>query len=540
MGEVRVRVLGGFDILGIDHAVLGSRKARAVLKVLALARGSPVTIDRLAECVWPTSPPARPAEQVRVLVSRLRGVLGADRLPRTDAGYALLMDWLDLDALAQLVDDAGRRMVNGSPQLARVAAEAGLALVRGPLLPDEPDTPWAEAERAQAERLAACARQLAAEAALAGGDLAGAVLLAEGGLDHDPYDEAVLRTLMAAFAGTGRPASALAAYARMRTRLAEDLGVDPATETEALHTAILLEQPVPGAGPGRLRPGSSRSQYAPTLLPGRADALTALDSALERAAAGRGGLVVIEGEAGIGKSRLLATWSAKAASAGATMLAARCEEVARGLPLQALLDALDDHLSAIGPARAEEVLGRQAEVLGPLLGQTITAPTTIPLAAFREQVGGQLLVFAALVTVLSRLPAPVVLLVDDAHLAGTTTIEWLHYAGRRAAALPLLLVAAQRPEEEGAGMTLAARVSEPTTGRVLEVSTTQPAVQFYTGNFLDGTVTGKEGHVYKRRFGFCLETQHYPDSPNHPDFPNTILKPGETFHQTTAFKFSAK
>jgi len=93
---------------------------------------------------------------------------------------------------------------------------------------------------------------------------------------------------------------------------------------------------------------------------------------------------------------------------------------------------------------------------------------------------------------------------------------------------------------KGAGMTLAARVYEPTTGRVLEVSTTQPAVQFYTGNFLDGSVTGKSGHVYKRRYGFCLETQHYPDSPNHPDFPNAILKPGEKFHQTTAFKFSTK
>jgi aldose 1-epimerase len=93
---------------------------------------------------------------------------------------------------------------------------------------------------------------------------------------------------------------------------------------------------------------------------------------------------------------------------------------------------------------------------------------------------------------------------------------------------------------KGSGMTLAARVYEPTTGRVLEVTTTQPAVQFYTGNFLDGTITGKEGHVYKRRYGFCLETQHYPDSPNHPDFPTTILKPGETFHQTTAFKFSTK
>ena len=93
---------------------------------------------------------------------------------------------------------------------------------------------------------------------------------------------------------------------------------------------------------------------------------------------------------------------------------------------------------------------------------------------------------------------------------------------------------------KGAGLSLAARVYEPTTGRVLEVSTTQPAVQFYTGNFLDGSVTGKEAHVYKRRYGLCLETQHYPDSPNHPDFPSTILKPGEKFHQTTMFKFSAK
>jgi aldose 1-epimerase len=93
---------------------------------------------------------------------------------------------------------------------------------------------------------------------------------------------------------------------------------------------------------------------------------------------------------------------------------------------------------------------------------------------------------------------------------------------------------------KGDVLTLAARMYEPASGRVLEVSTTQPGVQFYTGNFLDGTVTGKQGHVYKRRYGFCLETQHFPDSPNHSDFPNTILKPGETFRQKTVFKFSTK
>jgi aldose 1-epimerase len=93
---------------------------------------------------------------------------------------------------------------------------------------------------------------------------------------------------------------------------------------------------------------------------------------------------------------------------------------------------------------------------------------------------------------------------------------------------------------KGEGLTLAARAYEPTSGRVLEVSTTQPGIQFYTGNFLDGTVTGKHGHVYQRRYGFCLETQHFPDSPNHPEFPSTILKPGKAFHSETIFKFSAR
>jgi aldose 1-epimerase len=87
------------------------------------------------------------------------------------------------------------------------------------------------------------------------------------------------------------------------------------------------------------------------------------------------------------------------------------------------------------------------------------------------------------------------------------------------------------------GMTLTARVEEPTTGRVMEVYTTEPGVQFYTGNFLDGTITGKQGHVYNKRTGFTLETQHYPDSPNHPEFPSTILRPGQTFHSRTSYKF---
>ena len=85
----------------------------------------------------------------------------------------------------------------------------------------------------------------------------------------------------------------------------------------------------------------------------------------------------------------------------------------------------------------------------------------------------------------------------------------------------------------------AVEVYEPTTGRILRVLTTEPGLQFYTGNFLDGSITGKEGRVYNRRFAFCLETQHFPDSPNHPAFPSTKLKPGQKFHSVTIFEFTS-
>ncbi len=86
----------------------------------------------------------------------------------------------------------------------------------------------------------------------------------------------------------------------------------------------------------------------------------------------------------------------------------------------------------------------------------------------------------------------------------------------------------------------AASVYDPTSGRYMEVHTTEPAIQFYSGNFLDGTLTGKKGIVYNQRHGLCLETEHYPDSPNQPKFPSVILNPGETYATTTVYSFSVK
>ena len=92
----------------------------------------------------------------------------------------------------------------------------------------------------------------------------------------------------------------------------------------------------------------------------------------------------------------------------------------------------------------------------------------------------------------------------------------------------------------GPGLSLAADVYESRSGRTLQVRTTEPGLQFYSGNFLDGTITGKDGRVYLRRYGFCLETQHFPDSPNKPTFPSTTLRPGATYRSRTVFTTGAR
>ena len=92
----------------------------------------------------------------------------------------------------------------------------------------------------------------------------------------------------------------------------------------------------------------------------------------------------------------------------------------------------------------------------------------------------------------------------------------------------------------GAGLHLAAKAYDPASGRTLTVTTTEPGVQFYAGNFLDGSLVGISGTKYEKHAGFCLETQHFPDSPNQARFPSTALRPGQTFHSETVFTFGVK
>jgi len=162
---LRVRVLGAFEIDGLSEHAIGSRKARTLLKVLALARGAPVSSDVLVDALWSDGAPAHPADQVAVLVSRLRTVLGADRLRRADAGYALHADWLDIVEFDARADDATARLRAGGFAGASAAALAALQLVRGPLLANE-DGVWVDLERARFERQLTRVRLVGAEAML--------------------------------------------------------------------------------------------------------------------------------------------------------------------------------------------------------------------------------------------------------------------------------------------------------------------------------------------------------------------------------------
>lgn len=479
---MRVRVLGSFAVDGVPERELGSRKARALLKVLALARGAPVSVDRLADVLWAEDPPARPGDQVGVLVSRLRRALGADRLIRSESGYRLVTDWLDVDEVKRLAARAGEALAEGRVVAARTSAETALSLVRGPLLPEESGE-WVAAERAAADAVVARARAVALEAALTAGDHGGAAALAESALGHDPYDEVALRALMRAHLVARRPASALAAYARVRHRLAEDLGVPPTAETESLHrraladadgdtveaagTALPHPTPTDGPGPGQASdgpgptdgaaPGQASDGPAPTAGPappqaedgpspadgartivGRADELAALDAALAEAAAGGTPLVAVTGEAGIGKTALVDTWVSQVTRQGLVVLRGRCDELGRDLPLQPVADALADHLRSIGAERAAVVVASDEPLLGALLGPVAGPPaaTVVP-----DVETSRLALFSALARAVTRAAQDrqAVLVVEDLHHAATSTIAWLAFARRRCPRVMLLL-----------------------------------------------------------------------------------------------------
>ena len=518
IAQLEVRLAGVFGVVRdgvpLPDGELGSRKARTLLKLLAVERVRLVSVDRIAEVLWAGDPPKESAQHVATLVSRLRRVLGPDAIRGGRQGYQLAGGpgvVVDLDEAARLTSHAERELAV-APALACTSAgravellSPGTALAEEPTLRGRsrpgrncagccagPGTPWPELRRRPV--IADLAARVAGDA-----------------MADDPFDEGAHRLFMSACAAGGERAKALEAYARLCSRLAEELGTDPAPDTHELYLAILRQQRPgdPGQpGDGRARPTArhtgirhssrARDSTAPSPdLVGRDRELAELTAAWERAAGGEPGVVLVVGEAGIGKTRLAEALAAEAASAGAMVLQSRCYETERSLFLQPVVEAVLPVVTGLPAAELRQLLGDDAPPFAALVPEA--AALLGPMPAERVAVDMQRRrAFHGVLAFLRELAArnPVLLMLDDLQYAGQSTVEFVHYLGRHAGGARLLVIATVRAENDAeVGAALAAVASRVDLGPLGADAVGQLARQAGQAGLADRILRQTRGHT---------------------------------------------
>lgn len=459
---VELRLAGTFRVVrdGIEltDGQIGSRKSRTLLKLLAVERPGLVPVDRIVDILWPNERPNAPEQNVATLVSRLRAVLGADLIQGGRTGYRLAAApgiVVDLDAAARLCDQAEGKLATAAAVALAAAERAHELLSAGTAIGDEPYADWADPAREQVRRLLRRVRLAAAEAALATGDPRLAAGYAEAAMAADPFDEAAHRWYMSASAAAGEPAKALAAYEALRRRLGRDLGTDPAPQTRQLHLAILREQGGGLAGGHNgLGGGNSGGRMGDTVrhglaLVGRDGEIGALRGAWTRAVGGQPGLVMIVGEAGIGKTTLAEFFAVEAAEDGGTVLRTRCYETERSLFLQPIVEAITPVVAATPAGLLRQMLGEHAAAAAGLLPE-VAAILGPPPPGRGSMEMERRRAFEAVRAFLRSLAErnPVLVLVDDLQYAGQSTVELMHFLGRQPAGSRLLVVATLRAEHD--------------------------------------------------------------------------------------------
>ena len=421
---------------------LGGARPKQVLQILLAARGHRVPTDRLAELIWEGDRPGNARGALQTFISMLRRHLTPDRerareLVVTELeAYRFATDLvtLDLDRFDTLLERSGSEPTN----LARASLEEALALVRGEVLEDEPYATWALDLRNTYEGRILGAHLDAADAALAEVDFGPALAHAEAATRLDAFSERAHRIAMLALYALGRSQEALGRYRTFRTRLGEELGLEPAADTRALESAIIRQEDVRSLLPRPIRRAPTTSHGHPELrLLGRADELDGLVRAVGDAVDGRLTLIQIEADAGLGKTRMLDELHRSLEDVRAGR--AECSELERHLPYVPLATALRMALAGI------DLDTQRLPALGQILPElTLGAPT--------RQVE-EVEVLEALVAVVAD-HGPLVLLIDDLQWADGRTLAALAYLRRRAADLPLALVTTAPAIETSPGRPL--------------------------------------------------------------------------------------
>lgn len=441
--ELRVRLIGRFEILAATGNALRlpAGKATTILQLLVVRRQSFVSADSIVDALWAGEPPDGAAQNVASLVSRLRKVVGPERIAGGRSGYRFESAGcrIDVDDAQQLVKEAETQLRSSRPALAAAAsAQARQLLEGGEFLEDEPYATWAADGRRDAERLVRRARRAEWNAALALGEHRSALAVAERAIDADPLDEEAHRTAMRSLYLDGDAAAALAAHRRLREILVEELGADPSPETEALHLAILRSEP--------LAPSTPASEpVAPAVsaqIVGRDREISILYDRWAEAATGTWAMVVVSGAAGVGKTGLVAEVAIRAGASGAAVLRAGCHEAERSLFLQPILEALRSVLDAMTSERLNRLAGPWAGTLTELMPElrSIVAVQSYQRATAELEHRRSLEAVAGLLQRLAR-EQPVLLVLDDLHHGGESTLEALHFILERLTNEPVMIVA---------------------------------------------------------------------------------------------------
>ncbi|AEA24227.1 transcriptional regulator, putative ATPase, winged helix family [Pseudonocardia dioxanivorans CB1190] len=449
---VTVSVLGPLRAAVDDRAAdLGGRRQRAVLARLAVAAGSPVSADLLVEDIWSGEPPPRALAALQVHISHLRRILEPARPPRAPAtvlvsvapGYALRLDDDALDArrFTRLLDDAAGR----PPEAAQGTLRAALACWAGPAYGEFADEPWAAPEAARLEELRLQAVERLAEARLATGEDAAVVPDLDRHVHDHPLREPAVRLLALALYRAGRQADALAVLARVRRRLADELGVDPGPPLQDLERDVLAQAPhlvVRSApAPAPMRPAPPPPAPVPvvdrTALLGRAAELDRLRAAATRAGTPGPQVVLVSADAGVGKTTLVEAFRAELAAGGWVTVVGRCPE-AEGAPPGWPWREIVTSLTAAHPPAPE-----LADRLAPLLDAgPVTRDRTFWLAT------------AVADLLASRTAtAPVLVVLEDLHRADGESLQLLRTVAGGLAGQRLLVVATLRPTEAGDDLT---------------------------------------------------------------------------------------
>jgi DNA-binding SARP family transcriptional activator len=443
---------------------LNSAQAQVALARLTIERREGTTRDQLADTLWPDGLPNTWSSALRSVVSRVRAFVAAALPPGPTPLEALggryllhLPDDTEVDLeRAEAAVAAAREASAADPAEARRLAASAAACLRAPFLPDH-DGEWVAGIRHQMLELLVAGLEIASDAASALGDHGGALAYADEAIGRAPLRESAYRCRMTAHARSGNRAEALRTYQHVRRVLAEEVGVEPAPETESAYLDLLgVAAPGPGAGPGSVPPGRRPAPAAPFV--GREAELSALTEAWARAAGGAAHMVLLTGESGVGKSRLAAEAARRVVQEGGLTLMGRCERDPAGA-CQPFVEAVGGYLASTPadalPRFGAETLARLAPVL-PAAGGGVPGASRPGGADGLDSLGADADLVEPLGDVVLRLAAGrrLLVLIDDLHAGGDGTFRLLQWLSRRAAGTALLVLATS---DDGRGGELFAR-----------------------------------------------------------------------------------